>query len=244
MANMDRYDAELDALYAAIIGREPFRYQAGADPLYQAYASQSMENGRRAMWDSMGRAAALTGGYGSSYAQALGQQQYDEYLRRLGEAIPEFYGLAWQQYQAQGAALQDAYDRSAARRAAAYEQQRDEANLAFRREQESYQQSKDRYEQLYQLISLTGYEPDEEELGRAGMSHQQAEALWKVWESKQPQPSSGGGYTGSSSGDRRKREKSLKSIRSLKSGSSGGTVSGTNTRGGGGSSSGTVTMVK
>ena len=33
----------------------------------------------------MGQAAALTGGYGSSYAQAVGQQSFDETMRGLGD---------------------------------------------------------------------------------------------------------------------------------------------------------------
>ena len=74
-------DGELEALYQAILGRTPFQYRAQDDPFYRSYADQYVQNGRMAMRDTMGSAAALTGGYGSSYAQAAGQQQYDEYLR-------------------------------------------------------------------------------------------------------------------------------------------------------------------
>ena len=42
-----------------------------------------MKNGRLAMMDSMGRAAALTGGYGSSYAQSAGQQAYQKQMDSL-----------------------------------------------------------------------------------------------------------------------------------------------------------------
>ena len=103
-------DAEVEALYQAIMGRQPFSYRAADDPLYRSYADRYVQNGRLAMRDTMGSAAALTGGYGSSYAQGVGQQRYDEYLRQLSEAVPELYGMAFQRYQAEGEALRDAYD--------------------------------------------------------------------------------------------------------------------------------------
>lgn len=113
-------DPELDSLYAAITGRKAFSYNAAADPLYRAAADRYIQNGRLAMRDTVGQAAALTGGYGNTYAQTAGQQRYDEYLRGLAEAIPQYYSLAFRQYQAQGEALRDAYDLARQRDADAY----------------------------------------------------------------------------------------------------------------------------
>ena len=93
-------DAELERLYAAITGRPAFSYDPASDPVYNSYAQSYRRRGRLAMRDTMGQAAALTGGYGSSYAQSVGQQQYDSYLQSLGEALPELYGMAWQRYNA------------------------------------------------------------------------------------------------------------------------------------------------
>ena len=61
-----------------------------------------VSEGSRAMRDTMGQAAALTGGYGSSYAQSAGQQQYALYLQKLGEAMPELYQAAYERYSAEG----------------------------------------------------------------------------------------------------------------------------------------------
>ena len=47
-----------------------------------------MQQGKQAMQDTMGQAAALTGGYGSTYGQAVGQQQYDAYLQNLNDEVP------------------------------------------------------------------------------------------------------------------------------------------------------------
>ena len=73
------------------------------------------------MRDTMGQAAALTGGYGSSYAQSVGQQQYDAYLRRLADVLPETYGMALDAWKAEGQDLQRRYSAAAALEQSDYE---------------------------------------------------------------------------------------------------------------------------
>ena len=108
-----RYDEQIRQLYEQITGRRPFRYDSATDPLYQQYAQRYTEQGAQAMRDTMGRAAALTGGYGSSYAQSVGQQQFDAYLRRLADVLPQTYGMALDAYRAEGDELQRRYERRA-----------------------------------------------------------------------------------------------------------------------------------
>ena len=219
-------DAELDALYAALTGRQPFRYRAEEDPLYRSYADRYVQNGRMAMRDTMGSAAALTGGYGSSYAQAAGQQQYDEYLRLLGEALPELYGMAYQQYLDEGAALRERYDLSYQRRedelsrrqaaeAAAYQRERDaisderyRTEQASRAEQQRYQQQQDSYQKLVRLITGSGYTPSDAELAAAGMSRASADALRREYEQENGGQVAQNGYS-RSSGSRKNSAKSL-----------------------------------
>ena len=55
-----------------------FKYNVNADPLYQQYKDQYIQGGKLAMMDTMGKAAALTGGYGSTYGQQVGQQDIDQ----------------------------------------------------------------------------------------------------------------------------------------------------------------------
>jgi len=116
-----RYDEQIRALYDQITGRAPFRYDSATDPLYQQYARRYTEQGADAMRDTMGRAAALTGGYGSSYAQSVGQQQYDAYLRRLADVLPETYGMALGAYEAEGDELLRRYDLVSSREKSDYE---------------------------------------------------------------------------------------------------------------------------
>ena len=72
-----RWDSELDALYDQIANRKAFSYELGADPMYRQYREQYQSAGRLAMENTMCAAAALTGGYGSSYSQQAGQQSYN-----------------------------------------------------------------------------------------------------------------------------------------------------------------------
>ena len=202
-------DPELDELYRAITGRQSFSYRADSDPLYRAAADRYIQNGRLAMRDTMGRAAALTGGYGSSYAQAAGQQQYDEYLRQLSAAAPEYYDLAFRQYQAQGQALQDAYNLARQRDADAYGRARDAAADARAAEAQAYARQQDAYKQLYNLIVTVGYHPTDEELAAAGMTRPQAEALLAQWQ----QPAAGRSYSGYGGSKKKKTKTTVKKTR-------------------------------
>ena len=120
-----RWDSELDALYDQIANRKAFSYDLGTDPVYRQYREQYQSAGRTAMEDTMGRAAALTGGYGSSYAQNAGQQAYHAYLQKLNEAVPELYGQARAQYESETAALYDRYALLQSREQSDYEKYRD-----------------------------------------------------------------------------------------------------------------------
>ncbi len=205
-------DRELEELYQAITGRPSFSYDPSRDPLYRSTAERYIQNGRLAMRDTQGQAAALTGGDGSSYAQGVGQQRYDEYLRQLSEAVPELYGMAFQRYQAEGEALRDAYDRSWQRREDAYQRERDaladERYAAEQRAQAAALAEKQRrqaYSDLYKLISTTGYVPGDAELRAAGLSRAQAEALRKEYERKNGKGKAAA--SGGSGGGRKKKKK-------------------------------------
>lgn len=116
-----QYDTQINALFDKLLNRESFSYNAATDPLYQQYKEQYVNQGKLAMQDTMGQAAALTGGYGSSYSQAVGQQQYDAYLQKLNEVVPELYQMAYSQYQDEGDELRNQYSMYLAKDAQDYE---------------------------------------------------------------------------------------------------------------------------
>lgn len=82
--------------------RPDFSYNFNEDALYQQYKDQYMKQGKMAMMDTMGQASAMTGGYGNSYAQMVGQQAYNAQLENLNDVIPELYGMALDKYQMEG----------------------------------------------------------------------------------------------------------------------------------------------
>ena len=170
-------DAELERLYAAITGRPAFSYDPASDPVYNSYAQSYQRRGRLAMRDTMGQAAALTGGYGSSYAQSVGQQQYDSYLQSLGEALPELYGMAWQRYNAEGDALKTAWELASERSEVKRESEREAAEREAAAQKSAETARRGNYDRLYKLIYNSGYNPNETELSDSGMTGEQASAL-------------------------------------------------------------------
>ena len=74
----DSYSGQLGDLYNKINNRSPFSYDASKDPLYQSYKDQYIQGGKLAMKDTMGQAAALTGGYANTYGQQVARDD-DEF---------------------------------------------------------------------------------------------------------------------------------------------------------------------
>lgn len=92
-----------------ITNRQAFTYDLNGDALYQQYRDQYVNLGKMAMQDATGQAAALTGGYGNSYASTVGNQAYQGYLQQLNDRIPELYNLALSKYEMEGNQLKDQY---------------------------------------------------------------------------------------------------------------------------------------
>ena len=99
----------LEEAFNKIMNGEKFSYDINGDALYQQYKDQYVNQGKLAMQDAMGQAAAMTGGYGNSYAQSVGQQTYQGYLQQLNDKIPELYQLALNKYNMERQDLKDQY---------------------------------------------------------------------------------------------------------------------------------------
>ena len=92
-----------------ILNREKFSYDMNSDALYQQYKDKYIQQGKMAMADTMGQAAAMTGGYGNSYAAAVGNQAYQSSLQQLNDVIPELYQMAYDRYNQEGQDLYNQY---------------------------------------------------------------------------------------------------------------------------------------
>ena len=102
-----QWQTQLNDILQQIQNREKFSYDMNGDALYQQYKNQYGLQGQQAMMDTMGQAQAMTGGYGNSYAQSVGQQAYQGYMQQLNDKIPELYQLAMSKYQMEGDEMKD-----------------------------------------------------------------------------------------------------------------------------------------
>ncbi len=119
------WQTQLNDAINKIMNREKFSYDLNGDALYQQYKDQYINQGKMAMMDTMGQAAAMTGGYGNSYAQSVGQQAYQSSLQQLNDKIPELYQLALNKYQMEGDDLYNQYSLLSAQDQQAYGKYRD-----------------------------------------------------------------------------------------------------------------------
>ena len=108
-AYQSKWQDQINGIIDKILNREQFSYDYNEDALYKQYAEQYARGGKLAMQDTMGQAAAMTGGYGSSYASTAGNQAYQEYMSQLNAVIPELYGMALDRYQMEGQEMYNQY---------------------------------------------------------------------------------------------------------------------------------------
>lgn len=140
------WQTQLNDTLNQILNREKFSYDMNADALYHQYKDQYTTQGQMAMMDTMGQAAAMTGGYGNSYAQAAGQQIYQGYLQQLNSKIPELYQLALNRYNMEGEDLRSQYSMMNAQEQLDYGRYRDtmsDWNTALDRAQSQYNAERD-----------------------------------------------------------------------------------------------------
>ena len=108
-AYQSKWQSQIDDIINRILNREEFSYDVNEDALYQQYKDQYIQGGKLAMQDTMGQAAAMTGGYGNSYAASVGNQAYQNYLSKLNEVVPELYGMALDRYNMEGEEMYNQY---------------------------------------------------------------------------------------------------------------------------------------
>lgn len=164
-----QYDTQINELFNKLLNRESFSYDTETDPLYKLYREQYINQGRLAMQDTMGQAAALTGGYGSSYSQAVGQQQYDAYLQKLNSVVPELYQLAYSRYQDEGDELKDQYNMYMAKDAQDY----DRARINYEQLQSQMNAAADQVKAILEV----GGSPSADLVLRSGLSDEYVQTL-------------------------------------------------------------------
>lgn len=103
---VSKYDSQIDSIVNSILNRKQFDPNSVYDTdLYKNYREQYMQQGNKAMRDTIGNISGMTGGYGSTYATAAGQQAYDNYMSQLGDKTMDIYDRVYQQYLNEGQEL-------------------------------------------------------------------------------------------------------------------------------------------
>lgn len=182
-----KYQGQIEETMKNIASRKPFAYNVNEDALYQQYKDRYTQMGKQAMRDTMGQAAALTGGYGNTYAQNVGQQAYGQYMQGLTDKIPELYQLALDKYDRDAAAEKEKYSLYKDADSTDYSRWADQLNqwdtdrsyLVGRADTELSQAlsiSNTMYARLAELAAK-GYTPTDDELRGAGMTREQWDKL-------------------------------------------------------------------
>lgn len=111
----------------------------------------------------------IPGGYGSSYSQAVGQQQYDAYLQKLNGVVPELYQLAYSRYQDEGDELKDQYNMYMAKDAQDY----DRAQINYAQLQSQMNSAADQVKAILEV----GGSPSADLVLRSGLSDEYVQTL-------------------------------------------------------------------
>lgn len=191
-----KWQPQINDLMGQYLNREQFKYDVNEDALYEQMKNMYVMQGQRAMMDTMGQAAALTGGYGNSYAQGVGQQAYQGYLQQLNDQVPDLYQMALNQYLNEG-------DQMAQNIGMMMQQE----GLDYDRYRDQMADQEDAYNKLVALMENYHYEPTAEELAAAGMPEAHKNAIMKPYydalaAARAAAASSGGGGGSSGSGGR------------------------------------------
>ena len=110
LAKGNEAQQQANNILTAYDNRGQFQYDALKDPMYLAAKDQYTRLGQKAMKDTMGQAAGLTGGYGNTYGQAVGNQAYNDYMTQLSGLGAEYASQARAAWDAEGDRMLQRYN--------------------------------------------------------------------------------------------------------------------------------------
>lgn len=102
------FQPKINELLSEAENRKSFTYDPQKDGVYKQLQQRAIATGKQNMKNAMGQAAANTGGFGSSYAQIVGNQEYNQSMLDLQNQIPSLMETAYGRYQD---ATNDIYNR-------------------------------------------------------------------------------------------------------------------------------------
>lgn len=187
-AYQSQYQNQLNDLYNQVMNRGDFTFNLNGNTLYNMYKDQYMTQGKQAMMDTMGQAAAMTGGYGNSYATTAGNQAYQGYLQKLNEIVPDLYQMELDRYNQAGEDMLKQYQMTADLENTAYGQYRDtvadwntERDFAnadyltkYEQDYNNYASMLNYWNQLAQRENAAYFDQQQMDMAQTEMAYQQA----------------------------------------------------------------------
>ena len=146
-----KYDGIIQGILQQIQNPKDFKYEINGDNLFKGYADLYTQKAKQGMQDAMGQAAALTGGYGNSYAQMVGQQQFQQNMLPLYEKALELRDRAYQEHQDQHNRLLDQYNVISQQEGQDYNRYQDAVQNWRQDESTAYQHMQDAQNMDYQM---------------------------------------------------------------------------------------------
>lgn len=128
---------KLSSIIDDYLGREKFSYDPEADTLFQQDLTNAMNMGQMAMQDTMGQAAALTGGYGSTYATSAANQAYNSMVENAYDNVADYYNMALSQYNLEDNRMLNAYNMLNEQDTKDWQKYVDDRNFNYQKEQDS-----------------------------------------------------------------------------------------------------------
>ena len=216
-----QYADQIQDLYNSIQNRDPFSYSPDSDVSYQAYAEKYRNAGQKARDDTLGTAAAMTGGIPSTYAISAAQQAQNNYNAVLSDVLPQLEQLAYSKYVDQGNAMRSDLQTLMQMDDRAYQQHLDSYNNALNEWQLNYGVDRDRVgdiqyadetaynrnqyerelalEQAMTMLNL-GLMPSEELLSASKMNGNDVQAIYEAIRAQLAEDTSGKGSGSGGSG--------------------------------------------
>lgn len=207
--------AAIDELRGRILGRGAFEYDYTTDPRWQAYRKEYVREGQRAAADTLGQAAALTGGRPSTAAITASQQAGNYYAAQLADKIPELYAAAYDVWQ-------DADSRDRANLGLLLDEEKTAYDRAWNEDERDYKRGQQSWENNLALAKLAASYGDFSMLRRLGFDDAQIASITAGYQAQQ----AGSGGRGSGGSSRRSGSSGEDALRAAAEEATGSAASG------------------
>lgn len=143
------YSKRLNELADKILNRKAFSYDHSTDDNYLAYLKSYRDSGAQAAKKSLSSMSKMSAGYGNSYAYRGAQTEYERYMSKATDKIPELYSDAYSRYRDEEDSLYDKYKFLSGEESKNYSRYRDSVEDSENKALRAYRDMTDAYDRYY-----------------------------------------------------------------------------------------------